>query len=609
MVKNNEFEILKKIAQDFYSCGGNMYYVGGFVRDKMLGIDNKDIDIEIHDIDYNSSIEILKKYGVVDLVGASFGVIKVHGLDIDFAFPRTENSVGAGHKDFEVYINPNLSPKESSKRRDFTVNSVMQNVFTEEIIDNYNGLEDLNKKLIKHVDSDTFVEDPLRALRACGFASRFEFNIDESTKELCKTMDITTLSKERIYEEIKKALLKASKPSLFIKYLIDIEKFDDIFCVNKNNILNLEKLDELYKILDSGANIKNKSQNAELFMFSCLVYGLFLCISEFNEYEFLKKISYKKELNESILNLLKNNAILSDLENLDNYYLRKLAVSSKNKSFNIDDVILFNKISNSNFINEIWSKIEEVGLNEERTIFPLIIGKHLAKFEIEPSIEYKDILNKCFELQLKADYQELFKYLLEEVLLNSKKTSKFFNILKENNKLEQVIPELIKLDKTMQNPLYHPEGSVYNHTMNVIDVAAQNREFAEYKYEFMFAALCHDFGKISTTFTKEDGKIVSYGHENQLEESKEFLQRLNIVLESKEIILKLQKNHMRPFMLYKQNSTNAAVRRLKRDVGKYYKDLLLLSYCDKSGCGVKTEERFEELNRYKMWFQDKELLC
>ena len=527
-------------------------------------------------------------------------------MDIDFAFPRTENSVGKGHKDFEVSINTNLSLKEASKRRDFTINSIMQNVLTEEIVDNYNGVEDLKKKIIKHVDSQTFIEDPLRVLRGCGFASRFNFEIDENTKALCKTMNINTLSKERIYEEIKKALLKAEKPSLFIKNVIEIEKFEDLFCVNQNNVLNFEKIEELYKILDDGAYIKKQSQNQELFMFACLVQGLSLCVSEFNQFKFLQKLSYKKENNTEILSLLKNNELLSNLKILDKYNLRKLAFFAKQKLFNVDDVIILNKILNSNFNKDIEVKIEEIGLNEERTITALVSGKNLEEFEIEPGEKYKDILSDSFDLQLKEDYSELFKYLLKVVLLNSRKPSAFFNILKENNQLQQFMPELIQLDKTMQNPLYHPEGSVYNHTMNVIDEAAQRRKVAENKYEFMLSALCHDFGKISTTFTKEDGKIVSYGHENQLEESKAFLQRLNISLESQELILRLQKNHMRPFMLYKQNSSLAAVRRLQRDVGNGYNDLLLLSYCDKAGCGIKTPERYEELDNYKVWFEERD---
>lgn len=480
----------------------------------------------------------------------------------------------------------------------------MKNVITGEIIDNYNGLEDLNKKIIRYVDSKSFIEDPLRVLRACVFASRLEFNIEEKTKTLCKNIDISNLSKERIYEEIKKALLKSKEPSLFIKEIINIDKFDVLFFTNKNNILYFEKINYLYNILDKGAKIKDNTNNSELFMITCLVYGLSLCISEFDEKEFLQKLSYKKELNKSVLNLLKNNKLVKENSYIDDYFLRKLSVSSKNKFFNINDVILFNKISNSDYNKIMETKINEIGLNENKTITPLITGKVLQKFCIEPGIEYEKILNECFELQLKSNYNKLFKYLLELVLLKSNTPSSFFNILKETNKLEEYIPELIQLDKTEQNPLYHPEGSVYNHTMNVINIAAQNRKFVNNKYEFMFSALCHDFGKISTTFTKEDGKIVSYGHENQLEESKDFLQRLNIEHKSQEIILILQKNHMRPFMLYKQNSSLSAVKRLQRDTGDYFNDLLILSYCDKSGSGNKSEERLRDLENYKKWFEE-----
>lgn len=606
MEKYKELEMLKKIALEFSKKGGKLYYVGGFVRDKILGIENKDFDVEIHDLTYSDSIKILEKFGTIDLVGANFGVIKIHGLDIDFAFPRKENSIGGGHKDFEINIEPFISTKEACIRRDFTINAIMQNVLTGEIIDNFNGISDLNKKLIKHINSNSFTEDPLRVLRACSFASRFEFDIDQNTKKLCRTINIKNLSKERIFEEIKKALLKSKKPSLFIKELIDIEKFEDIFFTSKNNKLITDQITNLYTILDNSAKFKKTSNNPELFMLTSLIYGLNLVISNFEFAATLEKLSYKKDLNKNVLKLLNATNFLININcKINDYELRKLAVFTKTKFFNIDDVLLFNKSLNSDYNIIMENRINEIGLNNDRTINPLITGKILQKFFIEPTIHYKQFIDTCFDFQLKNDYINLFKYLLEIILLNSSKPSSFFNILKENDKLESFIPELIKMDNTMQNPLYHPEGSVYNHTMNVIDNAAKNRQFSDNTYEFMFAALCHDFGKISTTFTKEDGKIVSYGHENQLDESKKFLNRLNIDKKSQEIILLLQKNHMRPFMLFKQNSKLSAINRLKRETGNYFKDLLLLSYCDKAGSGNQSEERLIDLKNYRIWFEEK----
>lgn len=604
MEYNKQIEILKNIAIDFKKENGVLYYVGGFVRDKLLGNTSKDIDVEIHNISFKKSKKILSKYGIIDLVGESFGVIKIHGLDIDFAFPRKETSTGIGHKDFEIYIDPFISNKIACKRRDFTINSIMQNVLSGEIIDNYNGISDLKNKIIRHVDSNSFIEDPLRVLRACQFSSRLNFEIHKSTIELCRTIDITKLSKERIYEEIKKALLKSKTPSLFIKQLIKLKKFEDVFFVDKNNSLNTDKIDILFNILDKGCSQKNYSNNPELFMMSCLVFGLSTCIINFDIQKLLKKISYKKELNNSVIKLLENNNSLCNLQVDDLYGLKIISISSYKKLFNIDDVILFNKISNFNYNNIMKENLEKINLNPNRTITPIISGKILKELEIEPLTDYKNILEKCLDLQLQDNSIEFFKYLLELVLMQSSTPSKFFDFLKEKNLLEKYIPELLLLDNTKQNPLYHPEGSVYNHTMNVINISAKNREFAYNKYEFMFSALCHDFGKISTTFTKADGKIVSYGHENQLQESKTFLERFNINSKSKEIIVTLQKNHMRPFMLYKQNSKLSAVKRLQKDVGDYFKDLLLLSYCDKSGSGNKSKERLEDLKNYKKWFEN-----
>ena len=224
-----ELLLVKKIALDIKQQGGKMYFVGGFVRDKLLGVENKDIDVEVFGITPSQLKGILSKYGEVDEVGASFGILMIKGIDIDFAMPRTERKTSDGHKGFEITVNPFLSLEEATKRRDFTINAFMQDVLTGEIIDLWNGKKDLNSKTIKHIDDHTFIEDPLRVLRACQFASRFNFSIDTKTLELCKTVDITSLAKERIFEELKKALLKSNKPSIFFKYLYEINKLDYFF--------------------------------------------------------------------------------------------------------------------------------------------------------------------------------------------------------------------------------------------------------------------------------------------------------------------------------------------------------------------------------------------
>ena len=201
-------QVEKQIAELVKQKGGRAFYVGGYVRDKLLGIENKDIDIEVHGIEPDVLLDILKKVGKPLKFGKSFGIYSLRDYHLDIALPRKEKAIGKGHRDFKITVDPYIGYKKAAKRRDFTINAIMEDVLTGEIIDYFNGTQDLKKKVIRHIDDKTFVEDPLRVLRACQFASRFKFKIAKETIALCKNIDTTTLSKERVEEELKKALLK-----------------------------------------------------------------------------------------------------------------------------------------------------------------------------------------------------------------------------------------------------------------------------------------------------------------------------------------------------------------------------------------------------------------
>ena len=225
--KNTEIsiEIARRVAQK----GGSTYYVGGYVRDLLLGKHNKDIDIEVHGIQPVELESILDSIGERVSMGESFGIYGIKGYDIDIAMPRQEKNRGKGHKDFDVFVDPNIGTKKASERRDFTINALMQDVLTGEVIDHWNGQEDLKAHVIRHNNNVTFVEDPLRVLRAAQFAARFEFEVAPETIELCKTMDLSELAQERIMGELSKAILKANKPSFFFEVLREMEQLDTWF--------------------------------------------------------------------------------------------------------------------------------------------------------------------------------------------------------------------------------------------------------------------------------------------------------------------------------------------------------------------------------------------
>lgn len=204
--------------------GGRTYYVGGYVRDRVLGIENKDVDIEVHGVEAPQLEEILDSLGERTQMGASFGVYGLKHLDLDIALPRKEEATGRGHRDFAVFTDPWLGTEKAARRRDFTMNALMEDVLTGEVIDHFGGLEDLKKGILRHVDDRSFPEDPLRVLRCAQFAARFMFSVAPETVALCKQMDLTALPRERVLGELDKALLKAGRPSVFFEVLREMDQ-------------------------------------------------------------------------------------------------------------------------------------------------------------------------------------------------------------------------------------------------------------------------------------------------------------------------------------------------------------------------------------------------
>lgn len=187
------------LTQEYHA---KCYVVGGAVRDRILGHECKDYDIECFGIsveDFEAAMDHLDAQGV----GKSFFVYKYHDLDI--SLPRTERKIAEGHRGFEVSLA--LEEKEASKRRDFTINALMYDIQNEQILDFWNGLEDIEDRVIRVVDEETFVEDSLRVLRAMQFAARYGFKVEEKSCRLCQTIALDDLPKERIFKEFEKVFI------------------------------------------------------------------------------------------------------------------------------------------------------------------------------------------------------------------------------------------------------------------------------------------------------------------------------------------------------------------------------------------------------------------
>ena len=215
---------VEEIANKIKEKGGSLYLVGGAVRNKFL-------NLEIHDEDYCvcglTEEEFIKLFPNAKPRGKAFKVFDLDGKE--FALARKDVKKGLGHKDFEIQSNPNITIEEDLYRRDITINSIAENVLTKEIIDPFNGIKDIQNKIIR-ATSLSFKDDPLRVYRVARFASQLEFNVDVETIKLMKSMksELSTLSKERVFEELKKALA-TDKPTIFFEVLRKADVLDAHF--------------------------------------------------------------------------------------------------------------------------------------------------------------------------------------------------------------------------------------------------------------------------------------------------------------------------------------------------------------------------------------------
>lgn len=376
--------------------------VGGFVRDTLLSIECKDIDIELYGINSLDELQnILSEFGKINNVGKSFGIskLKYFGYELDFSLPRIDNKINSGHRGFEIQINPSLDFKTAASRRDFTLNAIGYDVINKKILDPFNGINDLEQKILRVVDKNSFTEDPLRVLRAVRFCSIYNFKPHKELFSLCKSMIknrlLDELPKERIFEEIKKILLKSQKPSVAFALLQKLGY--DIYIGDFKNIDNIAKLD-----------ITNKKTKLVL---SFAV----LCLGTIGKCEdFISKLTNEKELVHKVLAILKYS---KDIKNsLSDYELYKLASKT-----NLEELLLFGKavkMLNTKEYNKLYKRAKKLDILD-KSLPPLIKGSDLVKLGLKPSPKFSTILNDAYNAQISAkfkSYDEAFAWLENYVI-------------------------------------------------------------------------------------------------------------------------------------------------------------------------------------------------
>ncbi len=216
---SGELSKIRSLFEAVRERGGRALFVGGCVRDALLGRKSKDFDVEIYGLSAESVEMLLRDLKFrFNAAGKSFGVFKLHGVPADVALPRRESKRGFGHRGFVVEGDPDMSVSEAASRRDFTINAIYFDPLKNEILDPFNGREDLKNKTLRHT-SPAFSEDPLRVLRAMQFSARFRFDVAPETTELCRTIEPEGLSAERIFDEWSKLILRGEEPSRGLNFL------------------------------------------------------------------------------------------------------------------------------------------------------------------------------------------------------------------------------------------------------------------------------------------------------------------------------------------------------------------------------------------------------
>ena len=209
-----------ELARSISQSGGRLFAVGGWVRDNIAGRLSKDIDLEAHSITSEDLEKVLVEHGKVDFVGKSFGVYKVtiDGQTLDVSLPRRDSSPTS------VQPDPFMGPTEAARRRDITINAIMLDPLSQEIVDPYDGVTDLNNGILREVDSKLFGDDPLRVMRVVRFASIFEFEITESLASICRDCDLSSTPVERIINELHRIMLESPHPQVALRVLLALNQ-------------------------------------------------------------------------------------------------------------------------------------------------------------------------------------------------------------------------------------------------------------------------------------------------------------------------------------------------------------------------------------------------
>lgn len=270
MDQRETLAMARRIAEDVAAAGGRTYFVGGCVRDRLLGRENQDLDLEVHGILPEQLAAILDNLGERTEMGRSFGIFGLKHYDLDIAMP----CAGGNWEPF-------LGAEAAARRRDLTINAMMEDVLTGEVLDFFGGKAHLEQGLLRHVDGETFREDPLRVFRTARFAARFAFSVDAETMALAAELDLSELPRERVFGELQRVLLEARKPSVFFGVLRQMDCLSHWF-PEVENLIGVEQdpihhpegdvWNHTMAVLDQAASLRSQAQQPLRLMMAALCH-------------------------------------------------------------------------------------------------------------------------------------------------------------------------------------------------------------------------------------------------------------------------------------------------------------------------------------------------
>ena len=431
-------DLSRSIATLVQKKGGHLLLVGGTVRDLFIHETPRELDAEVRGLSTEQLIDCLHPHYPTDQVGKSFGVLKLKGLPVEIALPRTEIKTGSGHKGFSIEVDPHLPFEKAALRRDFTINAMGLDPLTGEIKDPFRGEYDLKEKILRHV-STAFTEDPLRVLRGMQFAARFSLQANSETIELCQKIDLEGLASERIFGEWKKLIIQGVsfskglnflRQTKWLRFFPELQAMVDcpqdpmwhpegdvwIHTLHCLDAFAKKRIGEEWEDLVVGLAVLchdiGKPLTTKIGEDGRIRSPKHEPLGEEPTRNFLSRMTNQNELIDQVVPLVKRHLAPRTFYNdqASDGAIRRLArqVTRIDRLIRVADADISGRPPREDTFPEgpwLLTRAEELKVKDSAPQ-PIIMGRHLIERGLTPSPDFSRILDKCFEAQLDGVFTE-----------------------------------------------------------------------------------------------------------------------------------------------------------------------------------------------------------